>query len=64
MDGTYDRTRALLELIISKPKLLDKHLSKPPMRFLHDIISAVRTIDRYTLRCRPNIPGSQVSRLH
>ncbi len=41
MDGTFDRTRALLEPIISKPKLADKLLSKPPMRFIHDVVSAV-----------------------
>ncbi len=40
-DGTPATTRALLEPIISRPKLLDKLLSKPPFRFLHDVISEV-----------------------
>ena len=41
-DGQLETTRSILEPIIERrPKLSDKLLSKPPFRFLHDIISEV-----------------------
>jgi len=40
-DGSPLTTRRLLEPIISRPKLSDKLLAKPPFRFLHDVISEV-----------------------
>ena len=40
-DGLPSTTRALLEPLITRPKLSDKLLGKPPFRFLHDVISEV-----------------------
>lgn len=41
-DITIKRTQDSLGKIIKKPVLTDKLLRKPPFKFLHDIINAVR----------------------
>lgn len=41
-DITIKRTQDSLGKLIKKPALTDKLLRKPPFKFLHDIIAAVR----------------------
>jgi TRAF3-interacting protein 1 len=35
-------TQNLLQPLIKRPTLKDKHLQKPPFRFLHDILTGLR----------------------
>ena len=39
---TIDILQDAADPIVTKPKLSDKYLTKPPFRFLHDVITAVR----------------------
>lgn len=40
-DGSYAVTQSLLGELITRPKLTEKLLERPPFRFLHDIITEV-----------------------
>lgn len=42
--STLQRTRDTLGKIIKKPALTDKLLSRPPFRYLHDIITEVANV--------------------
>ena len=39
---TIDILQDAADPIVTKPKLSDKYLTKPPFRFIHDVITAVR----------------------
>ncbi|KAF1745750.1 hypothetical protein GCK72_022197 [Caenorhabditis remanei] len=44
---SYDQTRKAFENVIEKPSLTDKLLSKPPFKFIADIVSNVRSATGY-----------------
>lgn len=41
LDALVAHAKDAISALISKPKMAEKLLSKPPFRFLHDIISAI-----------------------
>lgn len=43
-NGDVERTKDMIEKIIAKPKMSAKLLSKPPFRFLHDIVSEITRV--------------------
>lgn len=43
-NGDVERTKEMIEKIIAKPKMSAKLLSKPPFRFLHDIVSEITRV--------------------
>ena len=46
-DGSIEFTQRLLGDVIQKPKLSEKLLSKPPFRFLYDIVMEVRRVSGF-----------------
>lgn len=41
LEALMERVKNMMGDLISKPKMSDKLLSKPPFRFLHDTISSI-----------------------
>ena len=44
-----EQTRIMVSRLVSKPKCSDKLLSKPPFRFLHDLIVAIANTTQFDL---------------
>lgn len=49
------RTQEALGKVIRRPPLTEKLLSKPPFRYLHDIITEVRAAPGSGLGCRERV---------
>lgn len=43
-NGDVERTKDVIEKIIQRPKMAAKLLSKPPFRFIHDIVSEITRV--------------------
>ena len=44
-----EQTRAMISRIVTKPKCSDKLLSKPPFRFIHDLITEIGKTTQFNL---------------
>ncbi|KAL9185999.1 hypothetical protein ACHAXT_005237 [Thalassiosira profunda] len=45
-----EKTKSVISAIVAKPKCTDKLLSKPPFRFIHDLITAIGAQTEFDLR--------------